>query len=64
MLDAGHFVLVLLVWLSLNPEVHPALGEMVACASISLDLIVLSWIHTSAVLPAILAAVFGLQGFP
>ena len=53
----------LLTLLSLNPEVHPTLGEMVACASISLDLIVLSWIHTSAVLPAILAAVFGLQGF-
>ena len=56
-------ILSLLALLSLNPEVHPTLGEMVACASISLDLIVLSWIHTSAVLPAILAAVFGLQGF-
>ena len=61
--DAGHFVLVLLVWLSLNPEVHPALGEMVVCASISLDLNALSYIHISAVSPTTLATALQLWGF-
>lgn len=45
-----------------HSEVHPALGQKVACAIVSLQL-VHAVIHTSAVLPATPASALRLRGF-
>ena len=41
----------LLAFLSENPEIHPVLGEKVACAAVSLHLYILLYIQVQCYLP-------------